>query len=56
MPRIILGLIGIVLPVSACAQTGGVPASAAESCTWSGGVWRPALETCERSTGGGGGY
>lgn len=56
MSRIVSGLIGIMLLVTACAQTGGAPVSAAESCARSGGVWRPATDLCEQSTGGGGGY
>ncbi len=56
MARIVFGLIGIVLLITACAQTGSVPVSAAEACTRSGGVWRPASGVCEGSAGGGGGY
>lgn len=56
MPRFGFGLIGIMLLVAACAQTGSAPVSAAESCARSGGVWRSASDLCEQSTGGGGGY
>ena len=55
MLRVLLGLIGIVLSVAACAQTSSVPLSAAEKCTQTGGLWRPATQVCEQ-TGGGGGY
>jgi len=56
MPRIMFGLLGTILLVSACGATDGVPLGAAESCARSGGTWRPALEMCERGSGGGGGY
>ena len=54
MPRIVFGLLGIIVLVAACAQTGSVSISAVESCARSGGVWRPVLEVCETSAGGGG--
>ncbi len=54
MPRIVFGLMGIVLSVAACAQTGSVPLSAAEKCAQNGGLWRPATEVCEQAAGGGG--
>jgi hypothetical protein len=58
MSRIILGVVGVALLASACAQMqgGGATLSEAERCAQSYGLWRPALAMCERSPGGGGGY
>ena len=54
MPSIVFGLVGIVMLVAACAQTGSASLSAAEKCARTGGLWRPATEMCEQTAGGGG--
>lgn len=48
-------LFAIASLAAACAQTGAVVFSQADSCSRDGGVWRASDGTCDKSGGGGGG-